>query len=101
MNHFNKNPDAHCRLAREARCVEEHNKPKQRRIIKYIARIEAVDRDLMQEISLGEFDRLSKALAVARQAARERGWNDWDWCVEKYEDGQMINRRSSVAGFER
>ena len=22
MNHLNKNPDAHCRLAREARCVQ-------------------------------------------------------------------------------
>lgn len=26
MNHLNKNPDAHCRLAREARCVEDPTK---------------------------------------------------------------------------
>ena len=69
--------------------------------VKYAARIEAVDRDMMQEIDLGEFGRLSKAMLVAKTAARERGWNQWDWFVDKYVDGEFVNRRSSVAGFER
>lgn len=32
MNHLNKNPDAHRRLAREARCVDETTNPEQQRL---------------------------------------------------------------------
>lgn len=52
------------------------------------------------EISLGDFSKLSKALAVAKAACYEKGKDKWDWIVEKYIDGKRVSVRSSVAGYE-
>jgi len=53
------------------------------------------------EMEVGKFAKLSKALVEARCAMREHGIAYWDWVVDTYaEDGTWISRRSSIGGFE-
>jgi hypothetical protein len=57
--------------------------------------------DNTEEIEVGRFAKLSPALVNARVACQEAGINRYDWVVDKEEpDGTIINRRSSMGGFE-
>lgn len=53
------------------------------------------------EAHLGYFRTLSKALLKAKVSCRERGVANWDWIVEKWDNGEVVNVRSSIYGFER
>jgi hypothetical protein len=52
------------------------------------------------EITIGEYQKLQKAMLAAKLACRDYGKADWDWIVDKYQDGELINSRSSL-GFQR
>jgi hypothetical protein len=71
--------------------------------VEYIAYLISIDRD--EEVEVGKFDKLSRALIRARVACREAGVSNWDWVVDKYigndaESLKHVQRRSSVGGFE-
>ena len=70
----------------------------------YVAYLVRVD-DRRSEIALGEFKKLSPALVRARAACYEHGADVYDWVVDKLigsdaEDLKLVQRRSSVGGFE-
>ena len=61
----------------------------------YLLQIEHSD-----EIPIGSFSKLSPALRAAKAACIKKGIREWDWIVDKHDDGILINRRSSIAGLE-
>ena len=52
------------------------------------------------EIHIGEFKKLSTALAHVRCACHEYGISKFDWVVEKYNNGILVNTRSSLQGLQ-